>query len=203
MRLLKLLADSSQGLTVTEMAGRLEVNRTVVYRLLTTLEQHALVRRDIQGRARIAPGVLHLAYQVHPLLRDVAGPALRRLADDLGSTAHLTLAEGSDAIVVAVAEPTWTDYHVAYRVGMRHPLERGAAGRAILAQRAGELPRTGPRYVRVSDDCRGGTPGVASPLRGFPGMEGSVGVLLLEDVADEGVGDRVVQAADEIAELMR
>jgi DNA-binding IclR family transcriptional regulator len=77
LRVLKLLADTDHGLTVTELASRLGVNRTVVYRLLATLEQHSLVRRDLGGRARVGLGVLGLAHQVHPLLREAALPALR------------------------------------------------------------------------------------------------------------------------------
>src|SRR5438034_3935866 len=42
LRVLKLLADTDHGLTVTELSHKLGVNRTVVYRLLATLEQHAL-----------------------------------------------------------------------------------------------------------------------------------------------------------------
>ncbi|MEV8152485.1 helix-turn-helix domain-containing protein, partial [Streptomyces fradiae] len=38
LRVLKLLADTDHGLTVTELSHRLGVNRTVVYRLLATLE---------------------------------------------------------------------------------------------------------------------------------------------------------------------
>ena len=120
LRVLKLLADTDHGLTVTELAAKLGVNRTVVYRLLATLEQHSLVRRDLGGRARVGLGVLGLAHQVHPLLREAALPALRSLAEDIGATAHLTLVDGSEALAVAVVEPTWTDYHVAYRTGFRH-----------------------------------------------------------------------------------
>ena len=37
-------------------------------------------------------------------------------------------------------EPTWTDFHVAYRVGARHSLELGAAGKAIAAgNRTGDI----------------------------------------------------------------
>lgn len=115
LRVLKLLADTDHGLTVTELSNKLGVNRTVVYRLLATLEQHALVRRDLGGRARVGLGVLRLGRQVHPLVREAALPALRSLAEDIGATAHLTLVDGSDALAVAVVEPTWTDYHVAYR----------------------------------------------------------------------------------------
>lgn len=60
LRVLKLLADTDHGLTVTELSNKLGVNRTVVYRLLATLEQHALVRRDLGGRARVGLGVLRL-----------------------------------------------------------------------------------------------------------------------------------------------
>ncbi|QUW91639.1 HTH-type transcriptional regulator KipR [Streptomyces sp. V17-9] len=143
LRVLKLLADTDHGLTVTELSHKLGVNRTVVYRLLATLEQHALVRRDLGGRARVGLGVLGLGRQVHPLVREAAMPALRALAEDIGATAHLTLVDGAEALAVAVVEPTWTDYHVAYRAGFRHPLERGAAGKAILsARRPPQPPRT-------------------------------------------------------------
>lgn len=123
LKVLKLLADTDHGLTVTELSNKLGVNRTVVYRLLATLEQHALVRRDLGGRARVGLGVLRLGRQVHPLVREAALPALRSLAEDIGATAHLTLVDGTEALAVAVVEPTWTDYHVAYRAGFRHPLD--------------------------------------------------------------------------------
>ena len=81
LRVLEVLAGSPGGLTVTELAGRLGVNRTVVYRLVSTLEQHALLRRDAKGRLHIGLGILHLAGAVQPVLRDLAQPVLRRLAE--------------------------------------------------------------------------------------------------------------------------
>ena len=254
LRVLKLLADTDHGLTVTELAAKLGVNRTVVYRLLATLEQHSLVRRDLGGRARVGLGVLGLAHQVHPLLREAALPALRSLADDIGATAHLTLVDGTEALAVAVVEPTWTDYHVAYRTGIRHPLDRGAAGRAILAGRGMQPAADGGSWERCSDDEyaevggatgrphavngsgghaeepvdgaewtlgaggaahqaryvitrggqeSGGASGAAAPLLGVPGIEGSVGVVMLADAVPERVGLRVVEAATEVADALR
>ena len=57
LRVLEVLAGSPGGLTVTELAGRLGVNRTVVYRLVSTLEQHALLRERpaAGGGVRLAP----------------------------------------------------------------------------------------------------------------------------------------------------
>ncbi|MBH5336727.1 helix-turn-helix domain-containing protein [Streptomyces pactum] len=198
LRVLKLLADTDHGLTVTELSNKLGVNRTVVYRLLATLEQHALVRRDIGGRARVGLGVLQLGRQVHPLVREAALPALRSLAEDIGATAHLTLVDGTEALAVAVVEPTWTDYHVAYRAGFRHPLDRGAAGRAILAARSGSAD-----YILTHGELEAGASGAAAPLLGVTGIEGSVGVVMLSDSVPERVGPRVLDAAREVADALR
>ncbi len=206
LRVLKLLADTDHGLTVTELAGRLGVNRTVVYRLLATLEQHTLVRRDLGGRARVGLGVLGLAHQVHPLLREAALPALRELAEDTGATAHLTLVDGEEALAVAVVEPSRTDYHVAYRTGFRHPLEHGAAGHAVLAgrRRAGRPAADGePEYVLRPGGATGSGAGVAAPLTGVTGVEGCVGVVVLSDAVSERAGPRVARAAREVSQALR
>jgi DNA-binding IclR family transcriptional regulator len=202
LRVLKLLADTDHGLTVTELSRQLGVNRTVVYRLLATLEQHALVRRDAGGRARVGMGVLGLGRQVHPLVREAALPALRSLAEDVGATAHLTVVDGADALAVAVAEPSWTDYHVAYRTGYRHPLGRGAAGRAILRSRCPDIEDE-DGYVLSHGDLDAGASGAAAPLPRDCGIEGSVGVVMLNDTVPPDVGPRVVRAAREVAAVLR
>ncbi|MFD7918448.1 IclR family transcriptional regulator [Streptomyces sp. NPDC059740] len=201
LRVLRLLAESDHGLTVTELSTRLGVNRTVVYRLLATLEQHSLVRRDLGGRARVGLGVLRLGRQVHPLVREAALPALRSLAEEVGATAHLTLVDGHDALAVAVAEPTWTEYHVAYRTGFRHALDRGAAGRAVLRAREGRTEDGG--LVVTHGELETGASGAAAPLLGVSGIEGSVGVVMLSDAVPDRVGPRVVEAAREVAEALR
>lgn len=202
LRVLTLLADTDHGLTVTELSNKLGVNRTVVYRLLATLEQHSLVRRDLGGRARVGLGVLRLGRQVHPLVREAALPALRSLAEDVGATAHLTLVDGSEALAVAVVEPSWTDYHVAYRTGFRHPLDKGAAGRAILAGRLPDDERD-PGFVLTRGELEAGACGAAAPVLGVSGIEGSVGVVLLADTVPEQLGRRVVRAANQVADALR
>ena len=192
LRVLDALAGSPGGLTVTELAARLDVNRTVVYRLVSTLEQHGLVRRDGRGRLHVGLGLLRLAGAVHPAVRDVAVPVLRRLAEDIGATAHLTVADGDEALALAVVEPSWTDFHVSYRVGSRHPLTRGAAGRAILA--AGDPP-----YVVTSGELQPGARGLAAPVPAGTGLDASVGIVTLGDLDADDVGPRVVAAAEELA----
>ncbi|GEP35345.1 transcriptional regulator [Nocardioides szechwanensis] len=199
VRVLSVLAGAPDGLTISELAVRLDINRTVVYRLVSTLEQHALVRRSARGRLHIGLGMLHLASAVHPLVRDVANPLLRELAESVGCTAHLTVAEGDEAQALAVVEPSWTDFHVSYRVGSRHPLTQGAAGKAILAGRAGESTP----YVLTVGELQTGARGLAAPVLGVEGLEASVGIVTLGDLDEEGVGPQVVEVAARVAERLR
>jgi DNA-binding IclR family transcriptional regulator len=196
LRVLEVLASSSDGLTVTELATRLEVNRTVVYRLVSTLEQHALVRRDARGRLHVGLGVLHLASAVQPVLRDLAVPVLRDLAEAVGCTAHLTVADGDEALALAVVEPSWTDFHVSYRVGSRHPLSQGAAGKAILL---GREPESAP-FAVTAGELQAGARGLAAPVRGIEGLEASVGIVTLDtDIDVDTIGPLVGRAAAEVA----
>ena len=197
LRLLYLVADAPEGMTVTEAADRLGVGRAVVYRLIAPLATHGLVRRDAAGRLRLGAGVLHLARRAHPLVIDAALPALRRLAEEVGATAHLTVAEGADAVALAVVEPSWTAFHVAYRAGSRHPLTRGAAGRAILAGRAGSADP-----VTTSGELQPGAFGVAAPVIGVDGLDASVGVVALGPLDLDEVGPLVVSAAAAVSSAL-
>src|SRR5689334_4411838 len=200
LRVLHVLADSPAGLSITELSAAVGVNRTVVYRLVATLEQAGLARRDSSGRLHVGLGVLALARGLQPVLRSLANPVLRALAEELGSTAHLTIADGTEALAIAVVEPSWTDFHVAYRVGARHPLDRGAAGRAILLGRqltAGS--RVEAASVHTHGELQPGARGVSAPVLGVDGLEASVGIVTLADVDPEVVEPAVTRAARDIA----
>jgi DNA-binding IclR family transcriptional regulator len=207
IRVLTALADATSGLTVAQLAERVGAPRTAGYRLVATLEAHGLARRDPDGRVHLGVGVLRLAARVHPLLREAATPALRRLAEAVGATAHLTVAEGPDALAIAVVEPTWTDYHMAYRVGSRHRLAQGAAGKAILLGRAaaGRVPSKDPAtlYTVSEGELQAGAHGIAAPIRDVPGLEASVGVVSFAPLDTGKVAPRVIQAAAEISTALK
>jgi DNA-binding IclR family transcriptional regulator len=199
LRALRTLAASPTGLTISALAVELGVNRTVVYRLVTTLEHHGMARRDSAGRLHVGLGVLALARGLQPVLRDLAGPVLRALAEQLGTTAHLTVADGGEALAIAVVEPSWTDLHVAYRVGARHPLEQGAAGKAILLARGAG---GGPSYVETHGEIQAGAHGLAAPVLGVEGLEASVGIVTLGELDEATIGPAVVDAAAAVAQRL-
>jgi DNA-binding IclR family transcriptional regulator len=207
LQALKLVAAAPDGATVNEVGAALGLNRTVVYRLLSTLVHHGLIARDADGRYVPAGGIVGLAEAVAPQLREVAMPHLRVLADEIGATAHLTIAEGELGVALAVVEPRSTTFHVAYRVGSRHPLEVGAAGVAILS---GRPPQRGDSaavkkarrsgYATTSGELEPGAVGLAAPiLTNTRREEASVGVVALSDRPLRSAAPTVVTAATEIA----
>jgi AcrR family transcriptional regulator len=202
LKVLELLSAHPEGLTVTDIAAELRVGRTVVYRLVATLDQHGFLRRSADGRCRLGVAALSLARQIQPMLRDAAVPVLRRLADTLGATAHLTLLDGSDGLVVAVMEPARTDVHVALRVGARHPAERSIAGRAALSSRSTGRGHDPQLFIAGADAVLGGF-SIAAPVQGVPWLESALGVVSLVELDPAKAGPEVVAAAGATARLLR
>jgi DNA-binding transcriptional ArsR family regulator len=196
LAVLQAVADSeSEAPTISDLAVAIGASRAAVYRLLVPLVERGLVRRE-GSRVRLGLGMLRLAARVLPQLRMVAMPVLRSLAEEVGATAHLTVADSDAAQAVAVVEPSWTAYHVAYRVGARHALAKGAAGRAIT------LPLNGPAWVGSAGELQTGAFGVAAPVRGVAELRASIGVVSLSQLDDKVIGPRVVLAAADLTSAL-
>ncbi len=162
----------------------------MAYRLIVTLEEHDLLHRDEQGRIGAGFGMMAFRNAYLPELKSRATPALTRLADASGATAHLTIADGEDAVALLVVEPSRSDLHVAYRVGARHRLDTGAAGKAILLGR-----HDGGGVASTSGELQPGAAGLAAPVRGVPGLDASVGIVSLHDIDAAKVEPLVLEAA--------
>lgn len=144
IRLLEELADARTPLTIDDLAARVELHRSVAYRLLRTLEHHGLVTRDATGAVRLGTGLAALAAGVAADLQAEALPELTAAANDLGMTCFLVVLDHDECVTLTSVEPRHAVTAVAERPGSRHPVTRGAPGRAILAQLA---PRRWPDGV--------------------------------------------------------
>lgn len=211
LRILAVLAEHPNGLSVSEVAGALGTHRAGIYRLLKPLLDERLVHRDEEGRHTLGVGLIELASHVRPQLQIIAIPELQRLADNLKATTALTLRDGSEAVVAAVVEPRSTDMHVAYRTGLRHPLDVAASGLAILA---GSRPQSGEReevqdarrrgWSRSAGELLVGVTGVAAPIIiGRQDAPASISAVWIEPRDDEAAAMQVMQSADAIAALLQ
>ncbi|MFJ4037591.1 IclR family transcriptional regulator [Microbacterium sp. NPDC090007] len=134
IRLLETLAEARAPLTIDDLAARVQLHRSVAYRLLRTLEDHGLVTRDAAGAMRLGTGLAALAAGVAADLQAEALPELTAAANDLGMTCFLVVLDHDECVTLASVEPRHAVTAVAQRPGSRHPVTRGAPGRAILAQ---------------------------------------------------------------------
>jgi DNA-binding IclR family transcriptional regulator len=207
LRVLAAVAARPDGSSVSDLARIVGLHRTIVYRLLLTLIDHALVSQDPSGhRYRLGSAAAALGIAVRGDLQRVARPYLSRLAEQTGATAHLTVLDGADAVSIAVVEPSQAQMHVAYRVGSRHPLSRGAAGLAILV---GGPPRRGERaavragrhrgYVATAGEIQPGAWGLAAPITVVGPAEASVGVISLGPLSERRTAAAVQAAAAAIS----
>lgn len=195
LRALEFVAGAAEGATIQDVATALGVHRTVAYRLLSTLGDFRLVTRGADGRFRPGAGLAALAQGSVTSLRDIATPYLRNLATELESTVSLLVAEGDEAIAIAVVEPANARYHLSFREGSRHPLDRGSAG---IALRSAGQPQPGESeavaqarqdgHASTYGEVEPGAYGVAVPLRAQPGMAACVNVITYRaDVAERAI----------------
>ncbi|QKJ20100.1 IclR family transcriptional regulator [Microbacterium hominis] len=133
IRILEILADARGPLAIDEIARRLGVHRSVAYRLLRTLEDHGLIERDSAGLVELGARLAALAAGVAHDLQAEALPELTAVANELGMTCFLSVLDHEECVTLASVEPRHAVNAVAQRPGTRHPVTRGAPGKAILS----------------------------------------------------------------------
>ncbi|WP_096290114.1 IclR family transcriptional regulator [Mycobacterium ahvazicum] len=207
---LQIVADSPTGLTVQQLADQVGVHRTIAYRLLSTLSQFRLVAKGDDGRYRPAAGLAVLGASFDRNVRQLSLPTLRALADELGTTVSLLVAEGDQQVAIAVIVPSHVAYQLSFHEGSRYPLDRGAAGIALLASLP---PRPGERelvsrarergWVTTYGEIEPNTYGLAVAVhRPAPSPPTCINLIShREDVVMRG-REAVVKAAKQLSELL-
>jgi len=207
---LQLVASSPMGLTAQQVADDIGVHRTIAYRLLTTLAQYRFVAKGEDGRYRSAAALAVLGASFDNNVRQLSVPILRTLADELGSTVSLLVAEGDQQVAIAVIVPSNVFYQLSFHEGSRYPLDRGAAGIALLASMT---PRPGERdlvpqarqqgWVITHGEVEPNTYGLAVPVRRRPPSPPTCINLIShrEDVVLRGK-DAVIKAANELSAIL-
>ena len=209
-----LIARSDDGLKIAELAERLGVNRAIAYRLAGTLIDHGLVQRLAGGRLVMGGAAIALAAQIDRNMRAIVRPILKKLAEETLASAFVSLAQGDDYVAIATAESEKTLLSVYYRVGVRHPIHRGAPGIAILSSRpphpddteqVQKARRDGFAFTR--GELQPGAVGIAGPVI-LPrarerGLEFSIGVVALDDLDIDKARHAVIKAAAQLADHLK
>jgi DNA-binding IclR family transcriptional regulator len=171
-RALSVLAAFREGdtvLTLAEMAERTGMYKSTILRLSGSLESRGYLHRVDGSGYRLGPAPMRLAslYQRSFRLGDLVVPVLRGLVDRSGESASFYVREEMVRVCLhRVDSPLSIREHV--REGDHLPLDRGAAGRVLLAfsGEPGEVyARVRRRYVTATFGERDReTAAVAAPV---------------------------------------
>jgi DNA-binding IclR family transcriptional regulator len=148
-RALSVLAAFREGdnvLTLAELAGRTGMYKSTILRLCGSLESHGYLHRLDGAGYRLGPTPMRLAslYQRSFHLGDVVVPVLRELVARSGESASFYVREETVRVCLhRVDSPASVREHV--REGDHLPLDKGAAGRVLLAFSGEE----GEAYARI------------------------------------------------------
>lgn len=131
--LLRTIAQSPQGISVTDLARRTNLHKSTVSRLILTLEGERAVNRH-NGTLRIGDGLTELvAATIHPsTLTALVHPYLRKLVDAIDETAGLCIPEDDSTFYI---DQVLTDHYIQIRdwTGERYPLHAVSSGKLFLA----------------------------------------------------------------------
>lgn len=126
-------AGSPDGRSVAELAAECNLNRATTWRLLATLEHHAMVERDpVSNRYGIGFAITRMATTagVEGLVRR-SHDVLERLCSSTGETANLAVAQR--LVLTYVDEVTPPVVLTARWLGQQVPIHATSAGKAYLA----------------------------------------------------------------------
>ncbi|UXN31380.1 IclR family transcriptional regulator [Glutamicibacter sp. M10] len=131
IRVLEIVANSPVHLSIADIAEKLEVHRSIAYRIIRTLEQHHLLNRDDAGHIRSASGLAVLARSVQHDLQAISTVELTTLANELSMTAFVAVWEYDLCTTLQSVAPLNSQRAIVHRPGSVHGMDVGAAGIAI------------------------------------------------------------------------
>ncbi|MDX9954787.1 MAG: IclR family transcriptional regulator [Anaerolineae bacterium] len=149
LKILDLLSRAPEGVTITELAETLGVDKGSASRLVATLARYGYAEKDeISRRYHLGPQVVSLSRSVLARLplREAAKPYLRQLMETTGECAHLAVpAQGKALYIDQVESPATLRVNAA--VGTMNPLHCTALGKVLLAFSDAPLPTTLETYT--------------------------------------------------------
>jgi IclR family KDG regulon transcriptional repressor len=133
--IINIVSSEKDGLGVTEIAKQMDINKSSVYRILSTLVQYGYMEQDEEtSRYKLGYKFLELSSKLLESidLRKEAKPYLQELEKETNEVIHLVVYDQGEVIYIEKLEGTET-LRMHSKVGKRAPMHCTAVGKAILA----------------------------------------------------------------------
>lgn len=133
--IIKLISLKKGGLGVTEIANQMDINKSSVYRILSTLVQYGYVEQD-KGTERYKLGYQFLEASSRLLesldIRTEAKPFLQELEKETNEVIHLVVYDQGEVVYIEKLDGNEA-LRMHSKVGKRAPMHCTSVGKAILA----------------------------------------------------------------------
>ncbi len=133
--IIMLVSMKKGGLGVTEIANQIDINKSSVYRILSTLVQYGFVEQDNEtGRYKLGYKFLEVSSRLLESidLREEAKPFLKELEYETNEVIHLVVYDQGEVVYIEKLDGSET-LRMHSKVGRRAPMHCTSVGKAILA----------------------------------------------------------------------
>lgn len=150
LAVLKLFDSENQEMTITEIAEKLDVNRSSAFRLIYTLESCGYLRKTSQKTFALDSNVMELGFNSlsKMSLNELASPIMRELRDSVKIAVHLSILEATNVVFINNVQSTGP-FTSNVQIGTRWPAHATVIGQMLLAS----LPEAEvkKRYANFND----------------------------------------------------
>lgn len=133
--IITLVSSKKGGLGVTEIANQIDINKSSVYRILSTLVQYGYIEQDNEtGRYKLGYKFLEISSKLLDSidLRSEARPFLQELENLTNEVIHLVVYDQGEVVYIEKLEGNET-LRMHSKVGKRAPMHCTSVGKAIIA----------------------------------------------------------------------
>lgn len=149
LQIIDILETSGDGITVTEVAEKLGLDKSSVSRFMKTLANYGYAEQNPKSRRyQLGPRVISLSQSLlgRISLREQATPFLRKMVDRTGECAHLAILSKNRALYIHQVD-TSASLRVSAGIGTMAPLHCTALGKVLLAFDNVDLPEVLDSYT--------------------------------------------------------
>ena len=131
--ILRSLEDEPEGLSLGDIASRVDLPRSTVQRIVTALaDEQLLISASPKSRVKLGPALVRLANATNNEIDRMARPYMEALSRELSETIDLSVLQGKTAVFVDQVAGTHRLRTVS-AIGERFPLHCTANGKALMA----------------------------------------------------------------------
>lgn len=135
MKILEILAKRNETTSITELAKILNLDKSMVYRLLATLKARGYIEQDPETKKyMVGSKMVALSSRIlgNNDIYFQGKPIMKKLLRETGETVHLAMLMDNQAVYIA-QEVSTEVVNIYTEIGQREPLYCTAVGKALVA----------------------------------------------------------------------